>query len=219
MPSCMTYPSMPSAPHYTLSDGTTRPIHRIFCIGSNYAAHIREMGGKNPNVEPVIFMKPASAIAKASRIPYPHHTVDLQHEVELVLAMDESGIAACAVGIDFTKRDLQAKAKERSGPWDVSKAYPNAAALGSFHPGPPPASGSIQLRVGDELRQNGRLENMNNPPDALIALVDRYFQLTAGDLIFTGTPAGVSAVFPGDELRAEIEGLPPLICRIASKEN
>jgi fumarylpyruvate hydrolase len=186
------------------------PVNRIFCIGKNYADHIREMGGADTNVEPVIFMKPASAMTLGPDVPYPPATTDLHHEVELVAALGPDGIMAAGVGIDLTRRDLQGAAKKRGGPWEIGKAFENAAVMGMLRAGQPPAEGAIRLTVNGSTRQDGRLEQMNRSLPELLALIGKYFSLQAGDLVFTGTPSGVGPLLPGDRIEAEIDGLLPL---------
>jgi fumarylpyruvate hydrolase len=191
-------------------DGETRhfPVARIFCIGRNYAEHANEMGEQ---AEAIFFMKPADAVATAGAIAYPPETAELHHEVELVLALGEGGaIVASGTGVDLTRRDLQSKLKARSAPWEIAKAFHQSAPVGTLRAGPPPQTGAITLGVNGETRQAGDLGQMILKPDALLAELGRYFQLGAGDLVFTGTPAGVGPLAPGDRVEAAIEGLPTL---------
>ncbi|MEA1942631.1 MAG: fumarylacetoacetate hydrolase family protein [Pseudomonadota bacterium] len=191
-------------------DGETRqfPVARIFCIGRNYAEHAKEMGEQ---AEAIFFMKPADAVTTAGSIAYPPETADLHHEVELVLALGEGGaIVASGTGVDLTRRDLQSKLKARSAPWEIAKAFHQSAPVGALRAGPPPQTGAITLGVNGETRQAGDLDQMILKPDALLAELGRYFRLGAGDLVFTGTPAGVGPLVPGDRVEAAIEGLPAL---------
>lgn len=201
--------SLPVAPRLAIAGGDrTFPVGRIFCIGRNYAEHAREMGAA---AEALFFMKPADAVSTDADLPFPGETADLHHEVELVLALGVDGeIVASGVGVDLTKRDLQAQMKARSAPWEIAKAFPGSAPLGTLRPGPPPQTGHIRLSVNDELRQHGDLGQMILGPHALLAELKRYFVPQPGDLVFTGTPAGVAALSPGDRVHAEIDGLPPL---------
>ncbi|WP_323762733.1 fumarylacetoacetate hydrolase family protein [Maricaulis sp.] len=199
----------PAPPRLALDgDSRTFPVSRIFCIGRNYADHAKEMGEA---AEAIFFTKPATAITCAAAIPYPAGTEDLHHEVELVLALGEGGaIIASGTGVDLTKRDLQARLKAKSAPWEIAKGFDNSAPMGALRPGPPPAAGPISLAVNGDTRQLGDLGQMILPPQDLLARLGRYFALRAGDLVFTGTPSGVGALNPGDSVAARIEGLPPL---------
>ncbi|MBL8470227.1 MAG: fumarylacetoacetate hydrolase family protein [Rhodocyclaceae bacterium] len=198
------------------------PLRRVWCIGRNYADHVKEMGQAALPQAPVIFGKPADAVvAEGGAIPFPCATVDLHHEVELVVAIGQDGfriapeaalqhVYGYAVGIDFTRRDLQQAAKARGEPWETAKSFDRSAPVGVIQPASAcghPASGAIHLSVNGKLRQQGDLAQMIWRVPALIAQVSRLFELHAGDLLFTGTPAGVGAVVAGDRLEAEIEGV------------
>ena len=201
--------TLPAPPRLAIQgDARTFPVGRIFCIGRNYADHAREMGEK---AEAIFFMKPASAATTAREVAYPPQTADLHHEVELVLALGEGGtIVASGVGVDLTRRDLQAKLKAKSAPWEIAKAFHQSAPTGALRAGPPPEAGRISLSVNGETRQSGDLGQMILPPQELLAELARFFELAAGDLVFTGTPAGVGPVSRGDRIHAAVEGLPPL---------
>jgi len=191
-------------------DGETRqfPVARVFCIGRNYAEHAKEMGEQ---AEAIFFIKPADAVTTDGTIAYPPETADLHHEVELVLALGEGGaIVASGTGVDLTRRDLQSKLKTRSAPWEIAKAFHQSAPVGALRAGPPPSAGAVTLTVNGETRQSGDLGQMILQPEALLAELGRYFKLGPGDLVFTGTPAGVGPIAPGDTVKAEIEGLPAL---------
>jgi fumarylpyruvate hydrolase len=198
------------------------PIRRVFCVGRNYAAHAREMG-KDPDREPpFFFMKPADAVVPASgEVPYPPETADLHHEVELVVAIGEEGrdvpedaalslIFGYGVGVDLTRRDLQDVAKKMSRPWDWAKGFDASApcsplrrAVETGHP----ATGRIWLSVNGAVRQDGNLaELIWNVPE-IIATISRSMALKPGDLIFTGTPAGVGAIKPGDKVEGGVAGV------------
>ena len=208
------------------------PLHRIYCVGRNYAEHTREMGGDPERSPPFFFMKPADCIVEdGGEVPYPPATDDLHHEVELVAALDKGGhdipeeralehVYGYAVGIDLTRRDLQAAAKDKRQPWDAGKGFRHSAPCGpltrSAELGHPEA-GSIELRVNGELRQSGDLGDMIWKVPEIIAYLSRLFALEAGDLIFTGTPAGVGPVGPGDRLSAEIAGLSALTVAIGPR--
>ncbi len=201
------------------------PVRRIFCVGRNYAEHAREMGasGREP---PFFFCKPADAVLPVpaggvGQMAYPPRTADLQHEVELVVALGSGGrdiaVAAAlghvfgqAIGLDMTRRDLQKAAKEKGQPWEVGKAFDQSAPIGPLHPVgsvAPLTSGAIALDVNGQPRQRGDLADMIWPLAEIIAQLSNLFELAAGDLIFTGTPAGVGPVQRGDRLLGRIAGL------------
>ena len=198
------------------------PVHRIYCVGRNYAEHVREMGD-DPNREPQFyFMKPADAIAASdTSITYPPRTKDLHHEIELVIAIGKSGrdvnlssaldyVFGYAVGIDLTRRDLQAFAKKTRRPWDVGKSFESAAPISAIHETEEvghPAAGRIWLSVNGDIRQDGNISDMIwNVPETIVEL-STFFTLAPGDLIFTGTPAGVGAVVSGDHITGGIDGV------------
>jgi fumarylpyruvate hydrolase len=198
------------------------PVRRIYCVGRNYADHVREMGHDPQRDFPFFFSKPADAVVATGRhLPYPSMTADLHHEVELVVAIDQSGVdirpaeAAAkifgyAVGIDLTRRDLQAEAKKTGRPWDMSKGFDHSAPIGALERGVPPATGAITLMVDGEVRQAGDLGDMIWSVAEIIATLSAYVALAPGDLIFTGTPSGVGPVLRGQTIRASIEGVEPI---------
>jgi fumarylpyruvate hydrolase len=197
------------------------PVHRVYCVGRNYADHAREMGGSPEREPPFFFSKPADAVILGSPVPYPPMTRDLHHEVELVVALGSGGyrvneetaldrVFGYAVGVDLTRRDLQAIAKRQGRPWDVAKGFDHSAPLSSIVPASRtghPAAGVIRLSVNGEEKQRGNLSQMIWSVAEVIMELSRYFELKAGDLVFTGTPAGVGAVQPGDRLECDIEGV------------
>jgi len=205
------------------------PVHRIYCVGRNYAAHAREMGGNPERESPFFFCKPADAIIPAAAgetvtLAYPPETNNYHHEIELVVAIGKAGknipekcvhdyIWGYAVGLDMTRRDLHTALREKGQPWELAKAFDQSAPIGRLTPvqriGHPQA-GSIWLKVNGELRQTGRIEHMIWSITETISHLSRYFELRPGDLIFTGTPAGVGAVAPGDLLHGGIDGLSDL---------
>ena len=202
------------------------PVHRIYCVGRNYAAHAREMG-KDPQKEPqFFFLKPADAVMPGGGpIHYPPGTQNLHHEIELVVAIQREGrnIAAVkaldhvygyAVGLDMTRRDLQMKARDMGRPWDFGKAFDESAPITHIHPVASHghhSTGKIWLKVNGEMRQQADLADMIwNVPDT-ITFLSEYYLLKPGDLIFTGTPAGVGAVKRGDEMVGGVEGLGELV--------
>ena len=197
-------------------------MHRIYCVGRNYAAHAREMGHDPDRMVPVFFMKPADAIVHSgATIPYPSRTKNFQHEIELVVAIGESGrdivaadaldhVFGYAVGIDLTRRDLQLAAKEDRSTWDTAKGFDNSAPISPLHRAADighPDSGQIWLSVNDVIRQKADLNELIWSVPEAIAELSTFFQLTPGDLIFTGTPAGVGPIEAGDTITGGIEGI------------
>jgi fumarylpyruvate hydrolase len=218
----------PLTPALPVAGGGLFPIRRVWCVGRNYAEHAREMG-HDPNREaPFFFMKPANAIKPADAVvpnggelPFPVGTKDLHHEIELVVAMGRAGAAihvaaaldhvwGYAVGLDMTRRDLQAEAKKAGRPWEMGKAFDRSAPMSALVPASRighPATGAIRLSVNGVLRQSADLKDLIwNVPET-IAHLSRLIELAPGDLIMTGTPAGVAAVKPGDVLEGEVEGV------------
>jgi fumarylpyruvate hydrolase len=194
------------------------PVRRILCVGQNYAAHAREMGVTERSA-PFFFSKPADAVvADGVDAPYPGATEDLHHEVELVCALGEGGkIVGWAVGCDLTRRDIQAEAKSKGRPWDAAKGFDASAPCGALRLGDlPDADASIVLTVNGDTRQSGRLGDMLWKPQEILEQAGRLWALQAGDLIFTGTPEGVGPLRRGDQVTAEIDGLPRLSFRVSA---
>jgi fumarylpyruvate hydrolase len=205
------------------------PVHRIYCVGKNYAAHTREMGGDPDRQPPVFFMKPADTVAiSGTTIAYPPGTNDLHHEIELVVAIGEAGsnidvssaldhVFGYAVGIDLTRRDLQGLAKGKGGPWDTAKSFENAAPISTIHQvadiGHPSAK-RIWLDVNGDNRQVANIDEMIWSVAEVIAELSMLFTLAPGDLIFTGTPAGVGAVIRGDLITGGVDGVDEISVRI-----
>ncbi len=214
------------------------PVHRVYCVGRNYAAHAREMGGSPERESPFFFSKPANAIvANDASIPFPLRTQDLHHEVELVVALAGDALAAkgehltvseakeavfaYAVGVDFTRRDLQAEAKAKGRPWDTAKGFDQSAPMSRLTllaDAGDLMDANISLCVNGELKQQGKISELIWSVPELIVELSTYYRLRPGDLIFTGTPAGVSAVFPGDELEARIDSLETLRVRLCVRD-
>ena len=224
---CFPPPGMPSV---AVAGTEARfPVHRIYCVGRNYADHVREMGNDPQAEPPVFFMKPADALAaNGASVPYPPGTSNLHHEIELVVALHSGGreIAAAralshvfgyAAGNDLTRRDLQSAAKERGEPWDTSKGFDCSAPVAAIRP----ASaghvnrGRIWLSVNGTVRQESDTSRMLWGVPQIIAALSKLYELRAGDLIFTGTPAGIGAVKPGETIEGGIEGLEVLRNTIA----
>lgn len=208
------------------------PVHRIYCVGRNYAEHAREMGDDPDREPPFFFSKPADAVAaNGSTIAYPPRTRNLHHEIELVVALGAAGqdvavtdaeslIFGYAVGVDLTRRDLQAEAKKLGRPWDTAKGFDQSAPLspitqvancGLLH------RGSIWLRVNGDVRQQADIGDLIWSVAEVIAELSTLFSLQPGDLIFTGTPAGVGPLQPGDVIEGGIEGLENLVITIAQE--
>ena len=189
------------------------PVRRILCVGQNYAAHAREMGADPTKQSPFFFSKPADALVTDGANPaYPSATANLHHEVELVAAIGEDGaVVGWAVGVDLTRRDLQAEAKKAGRPWDAAKGFDQSAPCGSLTLGAlPDPLAVIALSVNGETRQSGRLDDMILDPAGVVEAAGRLWRLEPGDLIFTGTPEGVGPLLRGDRVRATVAGLAPL---------
>ena len=227
----MTYSIEPPAqPSLPIIDSDQRfPIRRVFCIGRNYAEHAREMGASVDHAAPMFFCKPADAVVSdGADVPYPSATSDLHHEVEMVLALGAGGrdievmdaaalVWGYGVGLDLTRRDLQAQAKAKGHPWEVAKAFDHSAPVSALRPAATAVVGAdtvLRLSVNDALRQQATLGAMVHGVPQIIAALSRLFELKAGDLIFTGTPAGVAALHRGDQIHAELVGVAELVTRI-----
>ncbi|QUT04741.1 fumarylacetoacetate hydrolase family protein [Sphingobium phenoxybenzoativorans] len=200
------------------------PVRRIFCVGRNYAEHAREMGSDPEREPPFFFTKPGDAVTPGGLLPYPSMTKDLHHEVELVVALGKGGgdidpadanalIFGHAVGIDLTRRDLQAEAKKGGRPWDMAKGFDQSAPMGPLKAGAPPADAAIALTIDGALRQSGRIADMIWSVPEVIAILSTYVRLAPGDLIFTGTPAGVGPILPGETVVGMIDEVEPVEIR------
>ncbi len=201
-------------------------VRRIFCVGRNYAEHAREMGHDPEREPPFFFAKPADAVVDSgATLPFPPATANLHYEAELVVALGRGGfmvpadqaaalIFGHAAGNDLTRRDLQAQAKEARRPWDMAKAFDASAPMGAIRPGPIDDA-VIRCTVNGDTRQEARLSDMIWPVEAIIAHLSRLVRLAPGDLIFTGTPAGVGPLVSGDTCTVEIDGLAPATVRLA----
>lgn len=223
----------PVAPSLVVQGSSARfPVRRIYCVGRNYADHAREMGDTGRE-RPFFFAKPADAILNVAEgteglLAYPSVTHNLHHEVELVAALGAGGhdltveqAAACiwgfAIGLDMTRRDLQAEAKKTGRPWETGKGFDHSAPIGPLHSVKNTGlmtAGAITLSVNGQMRQSGDLSDMIWSVPEAIADLSTFFTLQPGDLLFTGTPAGVGAVVAGDHLEAAVQGLGSLRIRI-----
>lgn len=197
------------------------PVRHVYCVGRNYADHAMEMGGDPDREPPFFFMKADYAVTQADDVEYPGGTEDVHHEVELVIAIGRAGrhvalehadqyVYGYAVGVDLTRRDLQQQAKDLGRPWEAGKNFVQAAPCSNVKP----ALGvgliqeaTIALRINDEMRQSGNVNQMIWKIDEIIVRVSELFSLEPGDLIFTGTPAGVGKLVSGDVVAASIEGI------------
>lgn len=212
-------PAMVTVP---VAGGGLFPVRRIFCVGRNYAEHVREMGGDPTREEPFFFTKPADAmVTGGADTPYPPATADLHHEMELVVAIGVGGrdiaeadalahVYGYAAGLDMTRRDLQAAAKKAGRPWDMAKGFDHSAPIGEIAPAAAighPATGLIELRVNGAVRQSSDLAKMIWSIPETIAYLSRLVVLAPGDLIFTGTPEGVAATVRGDVLEGSVAGV------------
>jgi fumarylpyruvate hydrolase len=198
------------------------PVHRIYCVGRNYADHAREMGGNPEREPPFFFDKPADAIVESGApVPYPPRTGNLHHEIELVVAIGREGrdiplddanayIFGYAIGNDLTRRDLQFAARDVGRPWDTAKGFDHSAPITAIHPIGDTGileKGEIWLTVNDEKRQTSNLDQMIWSVPEIIVELSQLYTLKPGDLIFTGTPSGVGPLLPGDEVEGGVEML------------
>jgi len=188
------------------------PVRRIFCVGRNYPEHAREMGASDVRAPPFFFTKPADAVMPSgSSVPFPSRTSDLHHEVELVVALaGPRDIFGYAVGDDLTRRDVQAQAKKEGRPWDTAKGFDHSAPVSAIARAADighPARGRIWLEVNGQLRQEGDIADMIWRVPEVLAELATWFELKAGDLVFTGTPPGVGRLERGDRVRGGVDGV------------
>ena len=231
MPAIFTLPERPAAAIAGSTD--TFPVRRIICIGRNYEAHAREMGSNPDREAPFFFTKWADdLVANGATIPYPSETANYHFEAELVIAIGKEGakvsdadalglVYGYATGLDMTRRDLQLDAREKGRPWDTGKNFSFSAPLAAIRPvadGGQVSSGSIRLTVNGEVKQDADVSDMIWNCAEQIAYISRFERLLPGDLVYTGTPAGVGAVKPGDVVEVTIAGLEPLRVTIGEKE-
>ena len=215
-------------PRIAVGDGSVFPVHRIWCVGRNYSEHAREMGGDPTREPPFFFAKPADAVVPSgAELEFPRATTDLHHEIELAVALGAGGsnlspeqardrIFGYAVALDMTRRDRQAEAKATARPWEIGKSFDRSCPIGTIAAASEighPVSGAIQLQVNGDRRQSGDLADMIWSPAECVAALSAIVDLYPGDLILTGTPAGVGAVHPGDELTGSCKGVGSLSIR------
>jgi len=210
-------------PQLQTTDGEQWPVRHVWCVGRNYAEHAREMGA-DPNQSPIFFAKPATALVQATEIAFPERTTALHHEVELAVVLAGGGrhlspeqamavVAGYAVAVDLTRRDVQALAKQAGHPWEMSKAFDQSAPLGLVTPAAqwsPNADQTISLSVNDQPRQRCALGQMIWDVPALLAALSNEITLWPGDVVLTGTPAGVGPLLVGDRVDAQVDGLTAL---------
>lgn len=216
-----------------VAGGGAFPVRRIYCIGRNYAAHAREMGADPTRETPFFFMKPADAVAVCAdpaptAVPYPPGTDSYHHEIELVIALGSGGrdipvdraldhVFGYAVGLDMTRRDRQNDMKAKSWPWEIGKAADASAPIGAIRPAAEighPAGGRIALSVDGASRQSADLADMIWSAPEQIAILSKFYELKAGDLIFSGTPEGVGEVKRGQTLEGSIAGVGAIAARL-----
>ncbi|MFN3824295.1 MAG: fumarylacetoacetate hydrolase family protein [Pseudorhodobacter sp.] len=219
----------PAAPMIPVEgSGLMFPVRRVYCIGRNYAEHAREMGHDPDREPPFFFQKNPDNLSSAADFPYPPQSGDVHHEVELLVALKSGGrdipaeaalahVWGYGVALDMTRRDLQAAAKKAGRPWEIGKAFEASAPVAPLRPVEEtghPAGGAITLSVNGQPRQSGDLAQMIWSVPEVIACLSRYFTLAAGDVILTGTPAGVGPVARGDRMEARIEGIGSLVVTV-----
>lgn len=213
---------------------TRFPVRRIFCVGRNYEAHAREMG-KDPSREaPFFFTKPADAVVDAgSDVPYPPETLDFHYEIELVVAIGMDGedlsvaeapdhVWGYGVGIDLTRRDLQLEARDKGRPWDWGKAFDQSAALAPLRRAESighPQSGRIWLDVNGTRKQDADIADLIWDVPEIVSILSRSMSLKRGDIIMTGTPAGVGPIVPGDVVTGGIDGLGDIEISVVAKRH
>jgi fumarylpyruvate hydrolase len=228
------YVFAPPAPASVAVAGSTQrfPVHRIYCVGLNYADHIQEIGA-DPSLPPVFFMKPADAVvANGATVPYPPGTSNFHYEIELVVALGSGARAVrpeqalqhvfgYAAGNDLTRRDLQFNAKKHGQPWDTAKGFDHAAPLAAIRPAAQGhvSAGRIWMQVNGKMRQQSDVVQLVWKVPQIIAQLSQLYTLTAGDLIFTGTPSGIGPLQPGDQLEGGIDGLEVLRTTIGARQD
>lgn len=218
----MAFPAAPPDTVAIAGSNLLYPVYRIFCVGRNYEAHAKEMGVKPDREAPFYFTKSAHAIvASGSHIAYPPQTSNYHHEMEMVVALGGGGgnvaiddaldlVFGYACGLDMTRRDLQLAARDKGRPWDLGKDFEQSAVISPIRPLSEtghPDNAAITLSVNGTMRQSGHISDLIWSVPELIANLSKFYTLRAGDLIYTGTPAGVGPVEPGDVIEGSIEGV------------
>ena len=204
------------------------PVRRIYCIGRNYAAHAVEMGHEPDRESPFFFQKKPNNLDTSGEFPYPPHSSDVHHEIELLVALKSGGtnipinqaldhVFGYALSLDMTRRDLQSEAKKMGRPWEIGKAFERSAPVGPIHRVSDighPENGHVTLKVNGDLRQDGDLNQMIWKVPEMISYLSEYFELAPGDVILSGTPAGVAAVVTGDRMECSIEGVGSMVINV-----
>ena len=222
----------PARPSLAVRGSAARyPVRRIYCIGRNYLAHIREMGEADERDPPIFFQKPGDALVEQGQpLPYPAATADYQYEAELVVAIGRAGqdiavedanahIYGYAVGLDMTRRDIQRAAAKAGHPWENGKSFDHSAPCGEIVPAAQcghPSKGALTLSVNGQPRQKADLSQLIWSVPEIVANLSRLYRLMPGDLIYSGTPDGVGPVVPGDEIVASVEGVGELRVRVGA---
>jgi fumarylpyruvate hydrolase len=218
----------PPVPAIPVSGGGAFPVRRVYCIGRNYAAHAVEMGHDPDREPPFFFQKNPNNLDSSGTFPYPPHSSDVHHEVELLVALKSGGtnipldqalshVFGYGVCLDMTRRDLQGEAKKMGRPWEIGKAFERSGPVGPVLPVAQvghPDQGRVALSVNGALRQEGDLNQMIWKVPEMISYLSEYFELQAGDVIMAGTPSGVGAVVRGDVMEAVIEGVGTLTVKV-----
>ena len=219
-------PAVPLAP--VEGSDAALPVRRVYCIGRNYAAHAVEMGHDPDKEPPFFFQKNPDNLDFSGEFPYPAHSDDVHHEVEMVVALGKGGrnipvdqaldhVWGYGIGLDMTRRDLQGIAKQMGRPWEIGKAFERSAPMAALRPVSDvghPAAGRVVLKVNGKVRQEGDLNQMIWKVPEMISYLSEYFELAPGDVIMTGTPSGVDAVVRGDVMEAHVEGVGDLTVRV-----
>jgi len=227
-------PPQPQAAVPVAGTDTQFPVRRVYCVGRNYAAHAREMGSDPTREAPFFFCKPADSVVVAPQgqtvtVTYPTLTSDYQHEIEMVVAIGRAGrdiavadalqhVWGYGVGLDMTRRDLQGQMKKTGRPWEIGKAFDQSAPMGPLHPASRighPTRGAIWLQVDGADRQRSDIDQLIWSVPEMIANLSTLFELRPGDLIFTGTPEGVSKVERGQTMTGGVDGLGEIRVRVA----
>ncbi len=211
-----------------VAEGGQFPVRRVYCIGRNYAAHAIEMGHDPDRESPFFFQKNPNNLDPSGEFPYPPHSSDVHHEVELAVALKSGGtniaiedaldhVWGYAVSLDMTRRDLQGEAKKTGRPWEIGKAFERSGPIGPMHPASKVGHldhGRIELKINGAIKQDGDMNQMIWKVPEMISYLSEYFELAAGDIIMSGTPAGVGPVERGDTMEASIEGLGDFVVKV-----
>ncbi len=218
----------PAIPALPVDGGKSFPVRRVYCIGRNYAAHAVEMGHDPDREPPFFFQKNPNNLDPSGEFPYPPHTEDVHHEVELAVMLGSGGtnipvetaldhVFGYALSLDMTRRDLQGQQKKMGRPWEIGKAVERSAPVGPVHPASRighPDTGIIRLEVNGEVRQEGDLAQMIWKVPEMISYLSEYFELAAGDVILSGTPSGVGPVVRGDTMVCKLDGFDDLVVKV-----